>query len=163
MRTWTLHFRYEEAHSSCFAGLSRLLGFPRVSIRFGLLAVSSAPRGRTRALVSSLTSGLPPTFLRLRALPAGLSQKELLKSGDARRTKPPPPSVERLSARLRYLSSLLLVAKDDRDREGKRGAREKDPLFSPSPNRVEINDVPSTKDACLKRSKLASSPFLPFG
>lgn len=62
MRTWKLHFRYEEAHSSCFAGLSRLLGLPRVSIRFGLLVLSSAPRGRTRALVSSLTSGLPPLF-----------------------------------------------------------------------------------------------------
>ena len=55
-----------------------------------------------------------PTASRLIREP--LSEKELLKSEDARRTKPPPP-VERLSTRLRDLSPLLLVVEDDRKTE----------------------------------------------
>lgn len=102
----------------------------------------------------------------LRALPRGPLSKRAVK--EQRRTKPPPPPVERLSARLRYLSPLLL--ENDRDKERKRerekgrkgGTRGQDTtLSSVSPSHVEINDVPSTKDACLKRSTLllALPPF----
>lgn len=128
MRTWTLHFRYEEAHSSCFPGmLSRPLGFPRVSrvsIRFGRSGAPRAretdfaSRGRTRALVSSLTSGSsspPPRFSTSSSRPArGPLSKRAVKERRRTKSPPSPPHVERLSARLRYLSPLLLVAKDDR-------------------------------------------------
>lgn len=81
---------------------------------------------RLRELVSSLTSRPLPLSTASRLALVGLSEKELLTARsrrDARRTKPPPPSVERLSARPRYLSPLLLI-EDECDREGGREGRE---------------------------------------
>lgn len=153
MRTWTFHFRYEEAHSSCFPELSRLLGFPRASIRFGLFTcerLATLVRERTRALVSSLTSDLPPLFYDFARCPRA-SQKELLRA-ETHKTAAACRAAVRAPAVSVAASSRRRRRSEREDSEGERGRDIT--LSSVSPDHVEINDVSSTKDACLKRSTL---------
>lgn len=137
MRTWTLHFRYEEAHSSCFPGLSRLLGFPRVLIRFRLFAREReprafvrAPRGCTRALVSSLTILSPPRFSTASRLARGPLSKRAVKE---RRRETHKTAAAAAVCRVAVRAPAVSVAasshrrtEDDRDGEREGGEREEE-------------------------------------
>lgn len=125
---------------------------------------------RLRALVSSLTSRLP-RFLRLRALlSSGLSQKELLTTRsrrDARRRKPPLPSVERLSAVSvacrRFFSSKTNTTEIDREREREKRGSGNEMSYSSLSLGPRRDKWCSSDERCVSKTvDGSSSPFFLF-